>query len=340
MMFRWMRVLGGAVGAVLAFALLSGAPAAAAPSAAVGVSGGSVTSTGVVSAPVYLATSYYVRVRATFPASLQLGAVSQLKVTYDPGVTCSVSSVERYASPTYIKAITWTCTRAGTTAKVAGFTVAFRNVTYRFSTTFRPVNLGLSTMFKVINSGGARWQPCYRTLKVALNMNGLSAAERALVVQAFDEIKATTGIGYTIVGTTTMIPNRSNFGQTVKGVDIVFAFARPGQSNLFTAANPGVIGQGGASWFLNHNSSKSWNEYRDGKVVISTAVLAQSAPTRKLVYMHELGHVMGLDHVSSLGTQVMEPVMRNDRPAVWGLGDRAGLAKLGLKSGCLPFAWQ
>ena len=56
--------------------------------------------------------------------------------------------------------------------------------------------------------------------------------------------------------------------------------------------------------------------------------------------MHELGHVMGLDHVSSLGTQVMEPVMRNDRPAVWGLGDRAGLAKLGLKSGCLPFAWQ
>ena len=175
--------------------------------------------------------------------------------------------------------------QGGNHGQVAGFTVAFRNVTYRFSTTFRPVNLGLSTMFKVINSGGARWQPCYRTLKVALNMNGLSAAERALVVQAFGGSRRPPVLA-TIVGTTTMIPNRSNFGQTVKGVDIVFAFARPGQSNLFTAANPGVIGRGGASWFLNHNSSKSWNEYRDGKVVISTAVLAQSAPTRRLVYMH------------------------------------------------------
>ena len=337
-MFRWARIIGAGVGAAMVAALFGVGPATAAiPSAPSAATTPSQTITaGATASPLYLATSYYVRVRAALPATLHLTSPSSLRMTYDPGVSCSVTSVERYASPSYVKAITWTCTRAGTTAASAGFTAAYGNVTYRFTTVFRPVNLGTTTMYSFLSTSGARWQPCYRVLRVSLNMNGVSAIDRALVLQALDQIKAATGIGYVIVAPTTMIPNKTNFGQATPGVDIVFAFARPGQSNFFTAASPGLVGQGGASTFQNYNATTSWMEFRYGKVVISTAVLTQSAATRKLVYMHELAHVLGLGHVSALGTQVMEPFMRADRPAIWGMGDRTGLAKLGAKSGCLP----
>ena len=49
--------------------------------------------------------------------------------------------------------------------------------------------------------------------------------------------------------------------------------------------------------------------------------------------LHELGHVLGLDHVDD-PTSVMNPVM-GLRAALWGGGDRAGLWALGIGSPCV-----
>lgn len=49
--------------------------------------------------------------------------------------------------------------------------------------------------------------------------------------------------------------------------------------------------------------------------------------------LHELGHVMGLDHVSAEAS-IMNPQMGR-RPAAWGTGDKAGLWELGIGSSCV-----
>lgn len=51
------------------------------------------------------------------------------------------------------------------------------------------------------------------------------------------------------------------------------------------------------------------------------------------VILHEIGHIVGLNHVSD-PQSVMNPV-HGLRPAAWGRGDRRGLWKLGLGGGCL-----
>lgn len=51
------------------------------------------------------------------------------------------------------------------------------------------------------------------------------------------------------------------------------------------------------------------------------------------VVLHELGHLIGLGHVTD-PAQVMHPSLVSS-PAVWGTGDEAGLRQLGSLAGCL-----
>ena len=76
---------------------------------------------------------------------------------------------------------------------------------------------------------------------------------------------------------------------------------------------------------------------RSGFVLINDQ-WSRSAPsgfgageTHGIVLMHELGHLIGLDHVRDRH-QVMKP---GEQPAaVWGAGDRTGLKRLGRVMGC------
>ena len=77
--------------------------------------------------------------------------------------------------------------------------------------------------------------------------------------------------------------------------------------------------------------------YVTGSIVLNGAEqLANGfAPGRTWgkVVLHELGHVLGLDHVED-PAQVMHPNLVSS-PAVWGEGDRAALRQLGSLGGCL-----
>ena len=51
--------------------------------------------------------------------------------------------------------------------------------------------------------------------------------------------------------------------------------------------------------------------------------------------MHELGHVVGLDHPRTKGRKQIMYHELTRRPAKWGRGDLAGLRVVGAGGGCL-----
>jgi hypothetical protein len=108
----------------------------------------------------------------------------------------------------------------------------------------------------------------------------------------------------------------------------------PGLPDLrMDGAGEKALGLGGSSFATN----------ADGDVVYVTgaATFDSSATLRSgfggrtwgLVILHELGHVLGLDHVEG-GESVMYPSL-GLRSASWGDGDRAGLWELGVGGPCV-----
>jgi hypothetical protein len=109
----------------------------------------------------------------------------------------------------------------------------------------------------------------------------------------------------------------------------VVAFTKPGTTDLLADKE---LGEGG---FLNDPTSP---RIRRGFVVIDQQQLGkQKQNARIALYMHELAHVMGLDHVASDATQVMHPTLNAaNTSGAWGAGDVSGLRRVGLGAGCLP----
>ena len=93
------------------------------------------------------------------------------------------------------------------------------------------------------------------------------------------------------------------------------------------------LGLGGSSFERNDAGQVV---YVSGQAVFdSTAGLRSgfAGETWGQVILHELGHIVGLDHVAD-PQSVMNPT-HGLRPAAWGPGDRRGLWEVGLGSGCL-----
>src|SRR6478672_341314 len=146
------------------------------------------------------------------------------------------------------------------------------------------------------------------------------------------------------LGTTSVVPSSTDSGPAYPaGTSLVVAWARPGQSRMLPEARPGAarpLAMGGASWVTGRvdDRGRAWGQVVEGAVVVDATQHAEPGfgtavrGTRGRMLMHELGHAVGLGHVSDRA-QVMYPV--DSGPAVWGAGDRAGLRVLGAASGCL-----
>lgn len=90
-----------------------------------------------------------------------------------------------------------------------------------------------------------------------------------------------------------------------------------------------MLGFGGASTFHTWVDGTSESGMRDGRVILNATGLRRfDGPQRLALYMHELAHVVGLDHTQRPG-QIMTPPLLPDTRPKWSAGDRAGLRKLG-----------
>ena len=93
----------------------------------------------------------------------------------------------------------------------------------------------------------------------------------------------------------------------------------------------------GSSWVTDGGGRRA---YVTGQVVFDRADLGQLAPgfgtgrVRGNLVLHELGHLVGLDHVDDR-SQMLHTTVHGATPDGYAAGDRAGLARLGAASGCV-----
>lgn len=190
----------------------------------------------------------------------------------------------------------------------------------------------------VTNDDGSavRWDPC-TTIAWVLNPAGAPVSALADVQVAFERVAQATGLTFTYEGTTDEVPGRERAPYAPDRWDdrwapVLVAWAPPGTGDLdLTDGDRAVtvpvsvdVGDGGV--------------FVTGQVVFNAErVLQGGFVTRQSHWggtiLHELGHLVGLDHVDDDG-ELMYP-RPGLGPATWGPGDLAGLGRLGAAMGCL-----
>lgn len=170
---------------------------------------------------------------------------------------------------------------------------------------------------------GLAWDKCQKPIPVKFNFGDLSPAmirkEKELFYQVFDYIYQTTGVRFVDVGTTTFTPSTSNaitknqdWAVTIAYTDFVGEEKNPNLQRLAVGGwRVGGIHADG-KWYL-----------EQGYVLIHKGRMSVWPDKRKAVYLHEMGHVMGLGH-SAIPTQIMYPIIQKKVP-VWGKYDQQGL---------------
>jgi hypothetical protein len=185
-------------------------------------------------------------------------------------------------------------------------------------------------LYRLVDGSFARWNPC-KPISYRVNYAGAPAFARSEVDAAVARVEAATGIDLVDLGD--LGGADGNSGIAPAGVDAVIAFVSPAENQSIV----NVAGLGGGGY------AAPWNGA--GARVVSGFVLINETLgfTEGLgpsglqgLLLHELGHMMGLDHVQDLG-EVMYPVM-HAVPNGYGPGDRQGLWHLGAAQGCLQVA--
>ncbi len=198
---------------------------------------------------------------------------------------------------------------------------------------------GSSSEYKFLATVGGRpvrWNPC-EPIHYVVNVSRAPTGSLEDVQVAVSRISAATGIAFQYDGMTDEVPqhDRSPYLPTRYGerwAPVVIAWASPSQTDItfqkgdeyFAAVARPLASPDGPPQFVSGWVAVNANDPNPPGWDFPGA----QGPT----VLHELGHVMGLDHVDSRA-ELMEPSggdMTN-----FGPGDLAGLERLGRDQGCL-----
>ena len=159
--------------------------------------------------------------------------------------------------------------------------------------------------------------------------SAVSASHNALAA-----VSQATGVRFRYVGDTATVPGGK--GRWPRRTDLVIAWAKPSETTWRIGGGTAARGGAAASrWARDARGRRIAEMYRSAVVVDSTNPYVDVTNATQLL-QHELGHVMGLGHVSAAGEHMDDDGGGYDVPALqWGAGDLTGFRKVGLMAGCI-----
>jgi Matrixin len=204
----------------------------------------------------------------------------------------------------------------------------------------KPVAPAGSGGYKLLKTGPgepARYDPC-RAIHYVIRDQNTPADGNDAIHEAVAAVSKATGLRFIEDGTTTETPNLNRpaylparYGD--QWAPVLIAWTNPTEVPILKGDTAGV----GGSWAYSANTGKG-SAYVSGHVYLDTADLVSLQATthgditEKLVIEHELGHLVGLDHVND-PTQIMYASSQGH--SGYGAGDLRGLAIEGSGS-CHP----
>lgn len=189
------------------------------------------------------------------------------------------------------------------------------------------------------SSEPVRWNPC-APITYRINSNGLAGTTTVNRVRAaVAEAASASGIQIVYLGRTSFVPDDRNTPvPSSVGANVVITWAYSGSGSRRSALLPAqqlVVGVGD---FTATRTNQGFLVARSGFVVFNAAhFFSMSARKQYAGALHELGHLLGLDHVTDRA-QVMYPTLQTYPPTHYAAGDRLGLRKVGRSAGCLVAA--
>jgi len=186
----------------------------------------------------------------------------------------------------------------------------------------------------------ARWDPC-TPIHYVVNLSAAPPGAAADVAGAIARVAAATGLTFLADGSSTEIPSKARPSEEParyghRWAPLLIAWTHTGATDFI--ATDGALGEGGATWVAKVGGPEV---YVTGQIAIdadTTRALPDgfgTGTTIGLLLLHELGHTVGLAHVSD-PAEVMYPTLKPRKVAAYGPGDLAGLAALGRGAGCDP----
>jgi len=194
----------------------------------------------------------------------------------------------------------------------------------------RPADLGQWSFIEKQGGRPVAYDPCHvihYQVRVGVGpLNGLN-----LVKEGIRRLSEATGLTFAFDGMTDEVPSLSAFEDPNKAVWI--GWAGENETDLW-AREGDVVGLGGSSSVVNRNGRRV---YASGYVVLRPDARLPptfgQGETEGTVLLHELGHLVGLDHVPDQN-EVMHGGVTHFSGESWGPGDTRGLWQVGAQQGC------
>lgn len=135
------------------------------------------------------------------------------------------------------------------------------------------------------------WDSC-STIEWRLNPKSVPKSEFALIEKAIDKIEKPTDLRYEYVGSTSHVPFANDWEDIPDNADLFLGFAKAGSGRGQVPGLAGSpIGLGGYS--------QLGDSFDQGQVIFEKKALKLKKKERLSLYMHEIGHTLGLDHSRS-----------------------------------------